>query len=418
MKGKIKKDKVEIKNKKLKENYEEKNNNENKPKGLYNLGLSCYMNSLLQCLFYIKDLRQYFINQNFADGQPVCQAFAEVMNGLKNCKKEYFEPIKFKKIMGKVNGLFFGVNAADVKDLFINLIDKFITELKMNYNDEDEDIENDDDVDSSNKIGMFNEEVKAINKNIIVNELFIGYYETIYKCTEKSPLIFNSYAFQSDSFILFELEKIKQYFKKKKLSLELCFKYYSREQLGFEFYCSECKKVHEGNAYEKIYRPPKILVVVLDRGFGKTFKGYVEIDKYLDLKNKIDEEKYDYSCLYKLICVSTHSGTSSSSGHYTACCLADNNKYYYFSDTYVHEIDEKEITQNEPYLLFYQQLNKEEENNIDEKYKIHIIKNRAKDIFDKINGPSDPKNKNKVRFYININIPENTDININKEIKI
>ena len=396
-------------------NFEENNI---KPKGLSNLGLSCYMNSLLQCLFYIKDLRQYFIENEFTDKQPVCQAFAEVMNGLKNCKKDYFEPIKFKRIMGKVNSLFFGVNAADVKDLFINLIDKFITELKIYYNDKDEDIEYNDDIDSSDKIGMFNEEVKTINKKIKVNELFIGFYETIYKCTEKSPSIYNSYAFQSDSFILFELEKIKQYFKTKKLSLESCFKYYSREQLGFEFYCSECQKVHEGNAYEKIYRPPKILVVVLDRGFGKTFRGDVKIDKYLDLKHKIDEEKYEYSCLYKLICVSTHSGTSSSSGHYTACCLTDNNKYYYFSDTYAQEIDEKEITQNEPYLLFYQQLNKEEENNIDEKNKIHIIKNRSKDIFDKINGPLDAKNKNRTRFYININIPENMYININEEIKI
>ena len=396
-------------------NFEENNI---KPKGLSNLGLSCYMNSLLQCLFYIKDLRQYFIENEFTDKQPVCQAFAEVMNGLKNCKKDYFEPKKFKRIMGKVNSLFFGVNAADVKDLFINLIDKFITELKIYYNDKDEDIEYNDDIDSSDKIGMFNEEVKTINKKIKVNELFIGFYETIYKCTEKSPSIYNSYAFQSDSFILFELEKIKQYSKTKKLSLESCFKYYSREQLGFEFYCSECQKVHEGNAYEKIYRPPKILVVVLDRGFGKTFRGDVKIDKYLDLKHKIDEEKYEYSCLYKLICVSTHSGTSSSSGHYTACCLTDNNKYYYFSDTYAQEIDEKEITQNEPYLLFYQQLNKEEENNIDEKNKIHIIKNRSKDIFDKINGPLDAKNKNRTRFYININIPENMYININEEIKI
>ena len=32
-----------------------------KPKGLYNLGLNSYMNSLLQCLFYIKELRDFVI---------------------------------------------------------------------------------------------------------------------------------------------------------------------------------------------------------------------------------------------------------------------------------------------------------------------------------------------------------------------
>jgi hypothetical protein len=34
-----------------------------KPKGLYNLGLSCYMNSLLQCLYHIKELRDFFIKE-------------------------------------------------------------------------------------------------------------------------------------------------------------------------------------------------------------------------------------------------------------------------------------------------------------------------------------------------------------------
>ena len=60
--------------------------------------------------------------------------------------------------------------------------------------------------------------------------------------------------------------------------------------------------------------------------------------------------------IYNLICISTHSGTSSSSGHYTACCLEDNNKYYYISDTYVHEIDENNLFTSEPYLLFYKQI--------------------------------------------------------------
>ena len=172
------------------------------------------------------------------------------------------------------------------------------------------------------------------------------YYETIYKCKKQN---INTYSFQTESFLLFELEKIKNNFKTNKLSLELCFKYYYRKQLNTEFYCSECQKGQKGNAYEKIYRPPKILLIILDRGHGKIFKGEIEINKYLDIKNIIDEEKYQYSCLYKLICISTHSGTSSSSGHYTACCLADNNKYYYFSDTYVHEIDENNLFTGEVY---------------------------------------------------------------------
>ena len=85
----------------------------------------------------------------------------------------------------------------------------------------------------------------------------------------------------------------------------------------------------------------------------------------MDLKNIIDEDGFKYSSLYKIICVSTHKGKSSSSGQYTACCLADNNKYYCFSDTYVHEIDENDLFNDEPYLLFYKQIDNEDKNEID-----------------------------------------------------
>ncbi len=363
---------IEIESKKTKENneryynnqlgvIEEKNDNEIKPKGLYNFGLNCYMNSLLQCLFYIKELREYFIkNQNkFTEKQPICKAFAEVMDKLKNSQNDYVEPKEFKKLMGNINNLFKGIKAGDVKDLFFNLIDTFLTELDKEINYEESE---NNDIDYSNKKQMFKETLKEIDQHNIINIIFIGYYETNYKCLKHNKNV-DTYSFQTESFLLFELEKIKNYFKQNKLSIESGFKYYYREQLNTEFYCSECKVVHKGKAYEKIYRPPKILVIVLDRGHGKTFKGDVEINKYLDITNIIDEDEFKYSSLYKLICISTHKGTSSSSGHYTACCLAENNKYYYFSDTYVHEIDEKYLFNDEPYLLFYKQIDINKENN-------------------------------------------------------
>ena len=191
------------------------------------------------------------------------------------------------------------------------------------------------------------------------------------------------------------------------------------------------KKLSKGNAYEKIYRPPKILLIVLDRGHGKTFKGDVEINKYLDLKNIIDEDEYEYSSLYKLICVSTHSGESSlTRGHYTASCLADNNKYYSFNDTYVKEIDDNNIINNEPYLLFYEQIDiddKNEINNIKNEIKtIQIIKqlndykNKSPD--DSINYYKGKNNKSKEKVIYIDNLSSNIstefkEINSNKNIE-
>lgn len=99
------------------------------------------------------------------------------------------------------------------------------------------------------------------------------------------------------------------------------------------------------------------MVIILDRGKGKMFKGPVKINKYLDLGQIITEPEYKYSSLYRLICISTHKGTSSASGHYVANCLTDNGKYHYFSDNYVEEIDnEDRLFYDEPYLLFYERV--------------------------------------------------------------
>ena len=53
---------------------------------------------------------------------------------------------------------------------------------------------------------MYNEIKKEIDKNKnIINQLFIGFYETKYKCPKKNKYI---YSIQIESFILFDLENI------------------------------------------------------------------------------------------------------------------------------------------------------------------------------------------------------------------
>ena len=90
------------------------------------------MNSLLQCLFYIKELREFFIKKKKffkKEHKSVCLALSEVMYGLNYGKKEFFEATNFKKIMGNKNDLFCGKKAGDAKDLFFNLINALLTEL-------------------------------------------------------------------------------------------------------------------------------------------------------------------------------------------------------------------------------------------------------------------------------------------------
>ena len=361
------------------EEIKERKENKIKPKGLYIRGLNGYLNSLLQCLFYIKKLRIFFINNynSFKNGQLLCKAFAEVMDGLKNCKDSYFKPKQFNILSGKENYLFLGRKDGDAKDLFFNIIDSFFNELNKEISEnQSNQSRNAFTFDDTNKIGVFKELSKEVKQYNSINKLFIGFYETIYNCPKKKDI--KIYSIQIEPLISFELAKIAKHFKTKKLNLELCFKYYYREKLKTEFYCSKCKISQINNSYEKIYKPPQILLIVLDRGHDKEFKGEVEIHKYLDLKNIIDEENYckKNSSLYKLISFSNIKDDNSSNNHYTACCLADNNKYFYFMDENVIEIEEDKLFNYEPYLLFYEQIdiNKQDKKENDKiKKEIKII---------------------------------------------
>ena len=328
------------------------NINNNTPKGLINLQLNCYMNSLLQCLYYIKDFRDYFIKNigDFKEGKPVCQELAKIMYNLKFSKKENVDPSEFKNIMAEKNNLFLGIKPGDSKDLLINLIDSLLNELSNDRSQSSSIIS----CNNLNKEQIFKEAVKEIDKKCIINQIFIGFYGTEYNCPKNRKV----YSFETSSFILFSLENIYNYYKQS-LSIKLCFEYNYLKEKNNSFYCSYCKKTHNNKSIDKIYLPQKILVIVLDRGKGKTFKKKVKFEIKLNIELFIDRDNYNnYSPNYELIGVITHSGESSSIGHYTACCLADIKKYYYFSDEYIKPIDdENKLNINEPYILFYKNIN-------------------------------------------------------------
>ena len=380
-----------------------------KPKGLLKLGLTCYMNSLLQCFYHIKDLREYFITNknNFSEYQHISKALADVMYGLKYEKEDYYSPDSFRNEIININNLFKKNNAGDVKDLFINLIDSLLDEFKAKADDEiNEESENNENDYLFDKEKQFRKTLDETNNNII-NEIFGGYYLTTVKCEDNN---IEFYTIQNETFLSFDLKKIKD--KEKELTFKSCFDYYFKPRRS-EFFCPKCKKVHMAESKDSFYRPPKVLAIVLDRGKGKSFKDKFEFNsEILELEDYINEKNYKYEdTLYQLFGVASHSGSSSASGHYTACCLSENGDYYYFSDSIVRKITLNELYENDPYLLFYLKTSKDERknnNNI-----VNNIKETKRDDIKIIKEITTNRNeiKNKIQ-KINKNIKYN---NINEE---
>ena len=101
------------------------------------------------------------------------------------------------------------------------------------------------------------------------------------------------------------------------------------------------KKKCDSNYRTKIFFPPNILILILDRGkelkynVGIDFIPSIDITQYID-KNYANGEKAEYD----LYAVLTYIGENSKNGHYIAFCKSHDNKkkWFCYNDDNVSEI--------------------------------------------------------------------------------
>ena len=324
-----------------------------KPKGLDNIAGNCYMNSLLQCLYFCKEFRDEILNIHFDEEDSMVLLFKELFKELKFSKSNYIRPVKIKNKINESelfkNGM--GSDAADLLDYFFNSI---CYELNPDNSREDT-VNYESKIDS--KDAMLKEAEKDIMTKTILDKIFMGIYEKESKCENGHC----KYSFQIEYRIVFSLENISKLLKEDEFDLYDCFKcsYKNKEKTKEKCYANDCNE--KMYSYEKIYENPKILIIILDRGYNKKFDKKVNFDFTIDISEYIDKtRKIKISNIYELIGVTTHRGSTGKYGHYISICLGDNNSYYYFNDYFVTTIDEnslkKQLKQSSPYILFYRRV--------------------------------------------------------------
>ena len=187
-------------------------NERNFPKGLENYTLNCYLNSLIQCLYYIREFRNFLLKTKFEKSMVICDSLKELMIELNKKDNNYFSiPKKLKNEIKKEKKTFSDGKGADVTDLLALIFDKITEELEKEESSQ-RTVKYETKVDE--KEIMFEDLYNEIDfKNIIINKLFVGFYEKEYKC-ENGHI---KYSFQNEYRIIFPLEKIYNNIKKKKL---------------------------------------------------------------------------------------------------------------------------------------------------------------------------------------------------------
>jgi len=163
--------------------------------GLQNVGATCFMNSVLQCLSQTEKLTIYFLEQNhreriinnnisllYSDNSQLAPRYLELLENLwkKSSAKKYYAPYNFMNTVTNMNPLFKRGEAGDAKDFIIFVLEQIHKELKKPVN-----IKNNKMIQVSDQLNQYDKQNALYNffnefsrETSIISDLFFGFIET------------------------------------------------------------------------------------------------------------------------------------------------------------------------------------------------------------------------------------------------
>lgn len=329
------------------------NNNCKGLSGFVNIGNTCYMNSILQCLNCSKEFITYFLNNNYLEDlkdnnhKELCIEYHKVMNKYWETNNN-IKPNNLKNIINKLTSLFDNNDQHDSQEFLSIFLDLLHTGIKYNISiTYTGNIKNIHDRHAVNAIKMWYK-IYNTDYSFIIQHFFGQYIQELtcgnceYKlynyepyCILTLPMYDNIY----DSLINFtKIEILK----------------------GDEnWLCEKCNN----NSYAKkkinIWKSPNILIIQFKRFnyLNEKNDSYISYPiNNLNLKNYI----YGYEetdCIYNLKAINCHDGSMSFGHYYSYCMNYINNKWYEYNDDTITEVDNlDDLITNNAYLLFYQKI--------------------------------------------------------------
>ncbi|XP_059635606.1 ubiquitin carboxyl-terminal hydrolase 23 [Cornus florida] len=301
--------------------------------GLENLGNTCFLNSVLQCLTYTEPLAAYLqsgkhqISCRAAGFCALCAIQKHVSRALQATGR-ILAPKDLVSNLRCISRNFRNARQEDAHEYMVNLLESMHK--------------------CSLPSGVPSESPGAYKKSL-VHKIFGGRLCSQVKCMQCS---FCSNKFDPFLDLSLEIAKVDSLYK-------ALAHFTAKEQLDGgerQYQCQKCKQKVKAIKQLTVYEAPYVLAIHLKR-FGSYVPGQ-KIDKKVEFGPTFDLKPfvtgpYDGDLKYTLYGVLVHAGWSTHSGHYYCFVRTSSGMWYYLDDNKVVQVNERKVLEQKAYMLFY-----------------------------------------------------------------